>query len=94
MKTKFLILICLAVLVAAGAFAYKHIYQSQVIILNNNRAIITKDSWVVGDSLFYKTEDDTHSVNLALVADVKQQGLLNKGYGIVIIIKHHKGIVI
>jgi serine/threonine protein kinase len=89
MKTKFLILICLALLVAAGAFAYKHIYQSQVIILNDNRAIITKDSWVVGDSLFYKTEDDTHSVNLDLVADVKQQGLLNKGYGIVIIIKHH-----
>ena len=51
MKTKFLILICLAVLVAAGAFAYKHIYQSQVIFLNDNRAIITKDSWVVGDSL-------------------------------------------
>ena len=89
MKTKFLILICLTVLVAAGVFAYKHIYQSQVIILNDNRAIITKDSWVVGDSLFYKTADDTHSVNLDLVADVKQQGLLNKGYGIVIIIKHH-----
>ena len=89
MKTKFLILICLAVLVAAGAFAHKHIYQSQVIFLNDNQAIITKDSWVVGDSLFYKTEGDTHSVNLDLVFDIKQQGLFNKGYGIVIIIKHH-----
>jgi len=89
MKTKFLILICLAVTLAAGAFVHKHIYRSQVIIFNDNRAIITEDSWVVGDSLFYRAEDDIHSVNLNLVADVKQQGLFNKGYGIVVIIKHH-----
>ena len=52
MKTKILILICLAALAGAGSFAYQHIYQNQVILLKDNRAIITKESWVVGDSLF------------------------------------------
>jgi len=89
MKTKILILICLAVLAAAGSFAYQHIYKNQVILLKDNRAIITKESWIVGDSIFYKTEDDTHSINMDLVADVKQRGIFNKGYGIVVIIKHH-----
>ena len=89
MKTKILTLICLAVLVAAGSFVYQHIYQNQVILLKDNQAVITKESWVVGDSIFYKTEDDTHSINMDLVADVKQRGIFNKGYGIVVILKHH-----
>ncbi len=89
MKTKILTLICLAVLTAAGSFTYQHIYQNQVILLKDNRAIITRESWIVGDSIFYKTEDDTHSINMDLVADVKQRGLFNKGYGIVVIVKHH-----
>ncbi len=89
MKTKLLLLICFAVLALAGSFAYQHIYQNQVIILKNNRTVITKEAWVVGDSLFYKTEDDTHSINMDLVADIKQRGIFNKGYGIVVIIKHH-----
>jgi serine/threonine protein kinase len=89
MKTKILILICLAVLVAAGSFVYQHIYQNQVILLKDNQAVITKESWVVGDSIFYRTEDDTHSINMDLVADVKQRGIFNKGYGIVVILKHH-----
>ena len=89
MKKKILILICLAVLAGAGSFAYQHIYQSQVILLKDNRAIITKESWVVGDSLFYKKADDTHFINMDLVADIKQRGIFNKGYGIVVIIKHH-----
>ncbi len=88
MKTKILILICLAVLAAAGSFTYQHIYQNQVILLKNNQAVITKEAWVVGDSVFYKTEDDTHSINMDLVVDVKQRGIFNKGYGIVVIIKH------
>ena len=37
----------------------------------------------------YKTEDDTCSINLNLVADIKQRGILNKGYGIVVIIKQY-----
>ena len=89
MKTKILILICLAVLAAAGSFAYQHIYQNQVILLKDNQAVITKEAWIVGDTIFYKTEDDTHSINMDLVADVKQRGIFNKGYGIVVIIKHH-----
>ncbi len=89
MKTKILTLICLAVLTAAGSFTYQHIYQNQVILLKDNQAVITKESWVVGDSIFYKTEDDTHSINMDLVADVKQRGIFNKGYGIVVILKHH-----
>jgi serine/threonine protein kinase len=89
MKTNILILICLAVLAAAGSFTYQHIYQNQVIILKDNRAVITQESWIVGDSLFYKTEDDTYSINMNLVADVKQRGIFNKGYGLVVIIKHH-----
>lgn len=89
MKKKILILICLAVLAAVGSFAYQHIYQNQVILLKDKRAIITKEAWVVGDSIFYKTVDDTHFINMNLVADVKQRGIFNKGYGIVVIIKHH-----
>jgi len=89
MKNKILILICLALLTAAGSFTYQHIYQNQVILLKDNQTIITRESWVVGDSIFYKTEDDTHSINMDLVADVKQRGIFNKGYGIVVIIKHH-----
>ena len=93
MKTNILILICLAVLVAAGTFAYKHIYENQVIILKDNQTVITKESWVVGDSLFYKGEDDIHSVNMDLVADIKQRGIFNKGYGIVVIVKHHGEVI-
>ncbi len=89
MKKKILILICLAVLAAAGSFAYQHIYQNQVILLKDKQAIITKEAWVVGDSVFYKTADDIHFINMDLVADVKQRGIFNKGYGIVVIIKHH-----
>jgi len=89
MKNKILILICLAVLTAAGSFTYQHIYQNQVILLKDDRAVITREAWVVGNSIFYKTEDDTHSINMDLVADVKQRGIFNKGYGIVVIIKHH-----
>ncbi len=89
MKTKFLILICFAILAAAGSFAYQHIYKNQVILLKDNRAVITKEAWIVGDSIFYKTADDTHYINMDLVADVKQRGIFNKGYGIVVIIKHH-----
>mgnify|MGYP001825177125 CR=1 FL=1 len=89
MKKKILILICLAALAAAGSFAYQHIYQNQVILLKDKRAIITKEAWVVGDSLFYKTADDIHFINMDLISDVKQRGIFNKGYGIVVIIKHH-----
>jgi serine/threonine protein kinase len=89
MKKKFLILICLAVLAGVCTFAYQHIYQNQVILLKDKRAVITKEAWVVGDSLFYKTEDDIHFISMDLVADVKQRGIFNKGYGIVVIIKHH-----
>ena len=89
MKTNILILLCLAVLVAAGIFAYQHIYHNQVIILKDNQTVITKESWVVGDSLFYKSEDDTHSISMDLIADIKKRGLFTKGYGIVVIIKHH-----
>ncbi len=89
MKTNILILICLAILAAAGSFSYKHIYQNQVILFKDKQAVITKESWIVGDSLFYKTADDTHSINMDLVSDIKQRGILNKGYGIVVIIKHH-----
>ncbi len=89
MKKKILILICLAVMAAAGSFVYQHIYQNQVILLKDKRAIITKEAWVVGDSVFYKTADDTHFINMDLVSDVKQRGIFNKGYGIVVIIKYH-----
>lgn len=89
MKKKIIILICLALLAAAGSFSYQHIYQNQVILLKDKRAIITKEAWIVGDSVFYKTADDTHFINMDLVTDVKQRGIFNKGYGIVVIIKHH-----
>jgi hypothetical protein len=89
MKKKILTLIYLAVLAAAGSFAYQHIYQNQVILLKDKRAIITKEAWVLGDSLFYKIAEDTHFINMDLVADVKERGIFNKGYGIIVIIKHH-----
>ena len=89
MKKNILILICLAALAGVCSFAYQHIYQNQVILLKDNRAVITKEAWVVGDSLFYKTEDDIRFINMDLVADIKQRGIFNKGYGIVVIIKHH-----
>lgn len=89
MKSKLIILICFAALAAAGSFTYKHIYQNQVILLKNNQAIITKESWALGDSLFYKTADDIHFIDMDLVAEIKHRGIFNKGYGIVVIIKHH-----
>ena len=89
MKSKILILICLALTAAVAFFAYRHIYQNQVILLKDNRAVITQEYWIVGDSLFYKAGDDTCSIKMNLVADIKQRGIFNKGYGIVAIIKHH-----
>jgi len=89
MKTNIVILICLAILAAAGIFAYQNVYNVQVIILKDGQTIITEDAWIVSDSLFYKAEDDTHAVNMSLVSDIKQRGILTKGFGIFAIIKHH-----
>jgi len=89
MKTNILILICLALLVVTGIFTYQNIYTVQVVILKDDAAIITEESWVVGDSLFYREGDDTHAISMDRVFDVKHRGLFNKGYGILVIIKHH-----
>ncbi len=89
MKTNILILICLAIFAVGGFFTYQHIYSVQVIILKNEQAIITKESWVVGDSLFYRVGPETQAISRDQVFDVKHQGLINKGYGIWVIIKHH-----
>ena len=89
MKTNILILICLALFAVGGFFTYQHIYTVQVIILKDDRAIITDESWVVGDSLFYRAGEDTRAISMDQILDIKQRGLLKKGYGIWVIIRHH-----
>lgn len=89
MKTNILILICLALFAIGGFFTYQNIYRVQLIILKDDQAIITEESWVVGDSLFYRTGEDTQAISMDLIFDVKQRGLFNKGYGIWVIIGHH-----
>ncbi len=89
MKTNILILICLALFAVGGFFTYQHIYNVQVIILKNEQAIITEESWVVGDSLFYRAAEETQVISMELVFDVKRRGLFSKGYGVWVIIRHH-----
>jgi len=89
MKTNILILICLALFAVGGFFTYQNIYSVQVIILKDEQAIITEESWVVGDSLFYRSGEETNAISMDQVFDVKQRGLINKGYGIWVIIKRH-----
>ena len=89
MKTNFLILICLAIFAVGGFFTYQHIYDVEVIILKDEQAIITDESWVVGDSLFFRVGEETQAISMDQVFDIKHRGLLGKGYGIWVIIKHH-----
>jgi len=89
MKTNILILICLALFAVGGFFTYQNVYKVQVIILKDEQAIITPESWVVGDSLFYRSGEETRAISMDKIFDVKQRGLLNKGYGVWVIIKHH-----
>jgi len=83
---KLIPLLLIVLIIVFGALISKDYLSSHIIILKDDTRIITDETWVVDDKVFYKIHDRTHYIAIDKVLDIKEGGL-KEGSEIALLIK-------
>ena len=74
MKQKAIFILLSAAVLGLGILYFQNIYQKHIIFLTGNRKIITNETWIVGDNLFYRLDNHVKSIEMSRVLYVKKGG--------------------
>ena len=72
MKKNIILIILAAVVIGLGFLFFQNIYQKHIIFLKNNTEIIADETWMVGETLFYKFDNEVKDIGMPDVLYVKQ----------------------
>jgi len=84
---KLIPLLLIVLIIVFGVLISKNFLTSHVIILKDDTRIITDETWVVEDKVFYKLHERTHYIPIDRVLDIKQGGL-RESSEIALFLKH------
>ena len=84
MKKKIILIFLAAAVIGLGYLFFENIYQKHIIFLKDNTEIVADETWVVGDYLFYRCDNQVQSIASRNILYVKHGSAFDAESGIIL----------